>query len=26
MLRANDLVRASPGGFELGAALSQAGS
>ena len=26
MLRANDLVRASPGGFELGAALSQLGS
>ena len=26
MLRANDLVRASPGGFELGAALSQVGS
>ena len=25
MLRANDLVRASPGGFELGAALSQGG-
>jgi hypothetical protein len=26
MLRANDLVRTSPGGFELGAALSQVGS
>ena len=26
MLRANDLVRTSPGGFELGAALSLVGS